>query len=106
MQKVECHSTFTQVSFQRERLFSLRDAVMGGLQQGLNVVHSNQHVTVYLTRFTGNHGGEIEFRCVSTSFSPVEYSVINWSVLTTSIDDGNSRPYLKAVAGNYVGPAV
>ena len=106
MQKVECHSTFTEVSFQRERLFSLRDAFMGGLQQGFHVVHSNQQVTVYLTCSTGNSGGEIELRCVSTSFSPVEYSVINWSALTTSIDDGNSRPYLKPVAGNYVGPAV
>ena len=70
------------------------------------MVHSNQHVTVYLTRSTGNNGEEIEFRCVSRSFSPVEYSVINWSVLITSIDDGNSRPYLKPVAGDYVGPAV
>ena len=48
----------------------------------------------------------MESRYLRTSCCPIECNIVTWGVLMTSMDDFNSRLYLKAVASNHRGPSV
>lgn len=129
MQKVECDSTFAKISLRSVGLFLLRDAVtpyVNGVPPGTFKRYVIVHLThrqpnliprvlsitrerslgTRLTNWKPHNGGEMESRYLKTSCCPVECNIMAWGVLMTSMDDVNSRLYLKRVASNHLGPSM